>query len=130
MGITLPKLSAHFDEIEFLCKCPRHEGAGLISPKLVTVLENMRLIYGAPMRISSGFRCAQHNTEVGGKPDSAHLTGEAADIVCIFATDRYEMIKAAYDAGIRRFGVSFKYGFIHIDVRERLPQDVCFGYDE
>ena len=43
------------------------------------VLEPIRRRFGVT-RISSGFRCAQLNTAVGGAPDSQHCRGEAADI--------------------------------------------------
>lgn len=44
------------------------------------LLEPVRQLYGAPITISSGYRCQRVNKAVGGKPNSQHLTGEAADI--------------------------------------------------
>jgi len=44
------------------------------------LLEPVRELYGAPITISSGYRCQRTNKAVGGKPNSQHLTGEAADI--------------------------------------------------
>jgi len=43
-------------------------------------LELVRAFLGnVPMRVSSGYRCSELNKSVGGVPDSAHLTGFAAD---------------------------------------------------
>lgn len=44
------------------------------------VLQPLRDIVGHPLRISSGYRCAELNREVGGVPTSQHTKGEAADI--------------------------------------------------
>lgn len=43
------------------------------------VLEPVRLKVGCPVRISSGYRCARLNDEVGGSPTSDHRCGLAAD---------------------------------------------------
>lgn len=44
------------------------------------VLEPLRLRYGKPIRISSGYRCPKLNKAVGGVASSAHLFGQAADL--------------------------------------------------
>ena len=44
------------------------------------VLEPARVAFGAPIYITSGYRCPALNTAVGGKPTSQHLLGEAADL--------------------------------------------------
>lgn len=45
-------------------------------------LEIVRELLGYPLHISSGYRSLKLNTRVGGAPDSAHLTGQAADFTC------------------------------------------------
>ena len=45
-----------------------------------TVLEPLREFTGTPVIISSGYRCRELNSLVGGARNSQHLTGEAADI--------------------------------------------------
>jgi len=44
-----------------------------------TVLEPIRLHYGRPIIVHSGFRCYELNMAVGGSANSQHLVGEAAD---------------------------------------------------
>ena len=46
------------------------------------VLEPLRKMLGHPVRINSGYRSARLNKEVGGVPNSYHMTGRAADIYC------------------------------------------------
>ena len=43
-------------------------------------LDNIREVYGKPIIITSGYRCPQLNAKVGGKSNSQHLKGEAADL--------------------------------------------------
>ena len=45
------------------------------------VLQPLRDSLGCPVIVSSGFRCAELNNKVGGRPNSEHLLGEAADFV-------------------------------------------------
>lgn len=65
---------------EFLCKCGCGGGASVIHPQLLLRLQRVRNDWGKPMIVDCGYRCATHNASVGGAPNSAHLTGEAADI--------------------------------------------------
>lgn len=44
------------------------------------ILDPLRLFYGKPIAVTSGYRCAELNKKVGGVWNSQHLTGEAADI--------------------------------------------------
>ena len=44
------------------------------------VLEPLRLKYGSPITVTSGYRCPLLNKAVGGAADSQHMRGEAADI--------------------------------------------------
>ena len=45
------------------------------------VLQPLRNSLGCPVIVSSGFRCAELNKKVEGRPNSQHLLGEAADFV-------------------------------------------------
>lgn len=44
------------------------------------VLQPLRLAYGKPLTVNSGFRSLSLNTSIGGSKTSQHLLGQAADI--------------------------------------------------
>lgn len=45
------------------------------------ILDPLRRLYGKPIFVTSGYRCAQLNKAVGGVATSQHITGQAADII-------------------------------------------------
>lgn len=45
------------------------------------LLDPLREAWGAPLVVSSGYRCPELNEAVGGSATSAHLAGWAADLV-------------------------------------------------
>ena len=49
--------------------------------RLMVYLDKIREDYGAPIRVSSGYRSPRLNKAVGGVSDSQHLYGLAADLV-------------------------------------------------
>ena len=72
-------MSRNFFEHEFRC----HSGCGWaeINPALVEALQELRDLAARPVRITSGYRCPDHNRSKGGQHCSQHLLGNAADIV-------------------------------------------------
>ena len=69
-------LSRNFAEHEFRCRCGRAE----ISPALVEALQELRDLAARQVRITSGYRCPNHNRSKGGKRSSQLLLGNAIDI--------------------------------------------------
>lgn len=77
------RLSPHFGDREFACRCGGKYGCDVIWVKrdLLLALEKLRgRRYPHGLRIVSGCRCPKHNAAVGGAKSSQHLTGRAADI--------------------------------------------------
>lgn len=118
-------LTKNFSRSEFACPCC---GKSDIDPHLVQLLQELRDEINAPVEIESGVRCQKHNIELATKglnpaPDSAHLYGKAADIHCTDSSMRYKLLKSAF----RRFRrIEVKDIWIHVDIDETKPQDVCF----
>ena len=106
------------DPLLFGCSCGRPEcDAPKPHPTLIQMLNIMRGLYGVAISVNSGPRCAHHNGEVGGEADSAHLTGEAADLACHGGEARFAMVEAARHAGFKRIGVGFT--LVHVDMADR-----------
>ena len=47
----------------------------------VNILEPVRARYGAPIKVTSGYRCKQLNDAIGGAANSQHCSGQAVDIM-------------------------------------------------
>lgn len=67
----------HFEAREFLCPCCAE---GRVAVGLVLFLDLLRAAWGAPVEVTSGWRCWPHNAEVGGSANSRHKIGCAADV--------------------------------------------------
>lgn len=57
-----------------------HEQEENLTALVEKVLDPLRMLYGKPIKVSSGFRCPTLNKAVGGVSNSQHLRGEAADL--------------------------------------------------
>lgn len=104
---------------EFRCRCC----GGLpplakenIEALVENVLDPARQRYGGPVLVNSGYRCQKHNAEVGGVPNSQHISGEAADICCGDNERLAKIIEenGRYDQLIRYMGPGGKIRFIHV----------------
>ena len=93
---------SHFARGEMRCPCC---GRGAVALALVLALEDLRSLYGRPVRITSGWRCQTHNREVGGHPQSRHLIGCAVDVAPLDRDrDRWEALRQAVVEVARRYG--------------------------
>lgn len=107
-------VSKNFKANEFDCKCGKYCSTTLIDEGLVYYLQAIREHFGKAVKINSGYRCAEHNKNVGGATKSNHTKGQAADIK-IDGVEPREVAKFAESIGVKGIGL---YGtFVHIDTR-------------
>jgi len=111
------RLSPHFSGSEFVCPCESCDRTGIIALELIYALERLRADLGCPLRITSGYRCPQHNREIGGAPDSLHQMGLAADIIADSPIlEPIDVAMAAIKAGFTGV-IVYKDKHVHVDLR-------------
>ena len=114
------KLSENFVSTEFDCHGNGCCSDTTINPKLVEYVQKIRDHFGKSITITSGYRCAIHNRNVGGATGSRHSKGDAADIV-VANTAPAEVAKYAESIGIKGIGLyetNADGHFVHIDTRD------------
>lgn len=96
----------------------RHLCAALLDP--------VRVLAGAPIIVSSGYRSLKLNTRIGGSKTSQHIRGEAADIKCPALGNQQlfsRIVGAGYefDQLIQEFWTPAGGGWIHISLTRERP---------
>lgn len=90
------------------------------------LLDQIREDAGIPFHVNSGYRTVAQNKKDGGKRNSAHRKGQAADIKALTSKARYKIIAAAIKNKISRIGIGKT--FIHLDNSTSLPTEVVWLY--
>lgn len=108
------KLSEHFHAREFECV---GEKAITVGVQLLQELEKVRNHFNEPVHINSGFRNKEHNAKVGGKANSKHLMGIAADIWVenVSPKEVYDYINT--ELWPKTGGLGLYETFVHMDTR-------------
>ena len=125
-------LTEHFTKEEMQCHC----GCGKCDMNLdfMDKLETLRVMYGQPIIISSGYRCPVHNNNISSTGSKGpHTTGKAVDIK-VYGTDAYNLLKFAFHYGFTGIGIMQKGPrdgrFIHLDTvdSEKAPRPWIWSY--
>ena len=108
-------LTKNFSKSEFACPCC---GRVKIEDKLVKALQKLRDLAGSPIRITSGYRCPDHNARIGGAVNSAHLFGKASDIIIEGYTLVEMFLLAEQIDEFRKGGIGLypEGNFLHLDI--------------
>lgn len=108
-------LSKYFSKDELAC---RHCQQCQVHAQLLVKLEDLRELVGRPIKVNSGYRCAEHNKKIGGSKNSQHVQGTAADLAVPAGMTLADFYKAA-DRIFKTGGVGVypSENFIHVDVR-------------
>lgn len=120
-------MSKYFQESEFK-RCTPSCRMEQMDPAFLALLDRVREAAGIPLVLNSAYRSPAYEKKKGRTGTSSHCEGKAVDIRCNASTNRYKIIKAALECGIRRIGVGKNY--IHLDNSETHAQDVIWHYYE
>jgi len=108
----------HFTEKELQCS---HCGECGFDEDFLVSLEVLRLEYGKPMRVNSGYRCPEYNTQVSSSGARGPHTIGAIDIR-VAGPNAFMLVSTAMRLGWTGLGVKqggvWDKRFIHLD---RLP---------
>ena len=125
--------SKHFKNNELICHCGC--GQNLMDEKFLGLLEDLRLWFGKPINLSSGYRCPSHNANVSSSGMSGpHTTGKAVDIL-VHGENARCLLKGVLAINFTGIGISQKGSydkrFIHVDTlmnQENPPRPWVWSY--
>lgn len=118
-----------FTREEFECK---HTGECEMRVDFMDALHRLRIHYGKPMRITSGYRSPEHPIEARKPKPGAHAMGICCD-VGVSGENALNLIELALAHGFTGLGVNQKGSarFIHLDmgtVADGLPRPIVWSY--
>jgi uncharacterized protein YcbK (DUF882 family) len=109
----------NFSSKELACK---HCGSEGMRPEMMDILQGIRTDMGAPIFLSSGYRCAKHPVEQEKDKPGEHTHGFAVDILC-YGIRALKIIQLAQARDVKRIGVHQKGNpngrFVHIGIADR-----------
>ncbi len=120
----------HFAEAEMRCK---GSGRCAMDPTFMDRLEALRVAFGRPMPVTSGYRAPEHNAKVSATGrDGPHTTGRAVD-VAVAGAEALTLVGLAIARGFTGIGVAQKGAarFIHLDDLSpggRHPRPALWSY--
>jgi len=99
--------------------------------RLAAGLESVRSLLGAPLEISSGYRCPALNEAVGGSSASQHLQGLAVDFACPAFGTALEIAQAIRGSGLDFDQCILEYGrWVHLSFSDAPRRRLLTIYDE
>jgi uncharacterized protein YcbK (DUF882 family) len=100
-----------------------------MKPEFMAKLQQLRTLYGAPMKVTSGYRCPQHPIEAKKAAPGAHASGLACDIG-VQGAEAHRLLRIALEAGFTGIGVQQKGTgrFLHLDTLESDLRPTVWSY--
>ena len=99
--------------------------------RLAAGLEKVRALLGAPLEISSAYRCAALNEAVGGSGTSQHMQGLAVDFECPAFGTPLEIADAIGRSGLVFDQCILEYGrWVHLSFSDAPRRRLLTIYDD
>ena len=109
------KLSTNFTVSEFAIKDVNYPCK--VDMSLIDKLQKIRNYFGQPVNITSGYRSASYNAQIGGASNSYHTKGQAADIYIKGLDPEFVGLYAQVVLGMKGIGIYHDDYFCHLDTR-------------
>ena len=95
------------------------------------VLDPTREKWGRPIAVTSGYRCKQLNTKVGGATASSHMTGQAADITAGGKDNNWKLYEQIRTSGLPFTKLIYEHNksniyWIHVSFIKGQPLRKCY----
>jgi zinc D-Ala-D-Ala carboxypeptidase len=116
----------NFTKKEFDCK---FSGENFMQEEFMNKLQELRDMYGKPMKITSGYRSRNHPSERSKDGIGPHVQGLAADIA-VQGADAHRLVGMAIALGFTGIGVNQKGNgrFIHLDLVKSSIRPTIWSY--
>ena len=99
--------------------------------RLAAGLEAVRVLLGAPLEISSGYRCPALNEAVGGSSTSQHMQGLAVDFECPAFGSPLEVARAIQRSDLEFDQCILEYGrWVHLSFGDAPRRRLLTIYDD
>lgn len=119
------KISPYFDSDEFDC----HDGTDVPTAylpnlqRLIETLDPIRIRWGGPLSVISGYRTVAYNTKIDGAKASTHMTCEGADIRPargFNVKELHDLILHVHQGGELKGlgGLGLYKGWVHVDIKK------------
>ena len=87
-----------------------------MNSNLLEKLDNLREVYGYPIKLTSTYRSPDHPIEAKKSKPGEHAYGAAVDIACVGGEATFKLVKAAIEVGFTRIGISRKNNFVQVGI--------------
>ena len=119
--------SPYFNPARFACRCKQCDdniaishirGKEVMADRLIEELHKLRLRYGHPIYVTSGYRCISHPIEACKERPGSHNRGVSVDVAVEY-DKLYWFLKYVFQSGqFRRIGISTS--FIHLQLLDDI----------
>lgn len=127
---TLDEFTKSIQAINFgIDNTPDEQTINNLERLVMAVLQPVRVMYGKPIIVNSGYRCPELNRKVGGSPTSQHMTGQAADIQTVGDKDNKKLFQLIttmdFDQLIWEHGDDERPDWIHVSYVSNAENRHC-----
>lgn len=107
---------------------PNQEVLNNLNLLVDNILDPLRIAYGKPIVVTSGYRCKELNEVIGGAVNSQHTLGQAVDIRSVEDTpeENKKLFELAKKLPFDQLINEYNYNWIHISYSSRHRRQILW----